>query len=131
MKCCSCSKGCELHIQRDGQHQLIVTGGACHRGEAYAMKMLEQSKNQGDFSVYRGHVSVRNGFMSHLMVVSDREIPKEAFSEIDNRLKAMKLEAPVDKGQVVYENLEKSEIRLIALRGMKQRKVKPKEKAER
>lgn len=122
MKCCSCSKGCELEIERVGLNQLKVSGGACHRGEVYALKMLELEAVKGGSGFYKGHVPVENGYMSHVMVTSEREISKEWFSEIDRCLKVIVLSAPIVKGQVVYESIENPEIRVVAARGMKQRK---------
>lgn len=122
MKCCSCSKGCELHIHTEKDGPILVTGGACHRGEDYALKVLALENLEGDKAVYRGHVKIRKAYMSYLMVTSDRAIPKEYFLTIDKNLENMTLDAPIEKYQVVYEETDHPEIRILASRGMKRRK---------
>ncbi len=122
MKCCSCSKGCDLHVRSDNDSPILVTGGACHRGEAYALKVLELEKMEADKAVYRGYVRIKNGYISHLLVISDREIPNEYFSSIDKELEVLIIEAPIEKNQVVYEDVRHSEVKILSSRGMKQRK---------
>lgn len=121
MKCCSCSKGCELLIHRNEHSEILVSGGACHRGEAYALKMIAAEEGQEDSGIYKAYVSVRNGYVGHLLVVSDKAIPKTYFSEIDKALKDKILEAPVKKGQLVHVGIENPETRIVAARSIKGR----------
>lgn len=122
MKCLSCSKGCNLQVQKNEQGEVLVSGGACHRGEIYALEYLALEKNQGDLDFYKGHVPIKNGFMSHLMVTSEKALPKDLFPEIDNAIKDIVLSAPVDKGQVVYEDSCNPLIKILTVRGMKARR---------
>lgn len=122
MKCSSCSKGCELHIQNGHGSPVLVTGGSCHRGEAYALKVLDTENLNCNMALYRGHVKIEKAYMTYVLVTSDREIPKEYFSKIDDCLEKIVLAAPVEKNQVVYEEAENPEIRIIASRGMRRRR---------
>ncbi len=122
MKCHSCSKGCELTISMENHGSILVEGALCHRGERYALEILKENSSAEDLAVYKGHLAIKQGYRSHLLVTSDRPISKAYFPLIDQAFEKIELTAPIIKGQLVYEDPVYLEIRVLASMGMKARK---------
>ena len=111
--CISCPLGCTLHATLvDGV--VRVEGNQCKRGQAYAEAELTDPRRTLTTSVW-----VEGGDMPLVSVRSRVPMPKHMLGETLALLRAMKLQAPVNIGDVILENASGSGVDIIATRNVK------------
>jgi len=111
-KCKVCPIGCELKIIQDG-HVLSysIEGNKCNRGKEYGLKeVLEPSR------VITSRVLLKNGPMGRLPVKSNDIIPEYLVEDCMDIIKITEVEAPVEKGQIIIENILNTGVDIIAAR---------------
>jgi len=109
MICILCPKGCGLEINEN----LTVTGNTCKKGEDYAREEL-----QNPVRTLTSTVSITGANISRCPVKTKQPIPKSLLMEAMNEISAINLQAPVEEGQTVIENISSTGIPLITTRGI-------------
>lgn len=98
--CIICPLGCNLKAVISGGRIEEITGNTCPRGAEYARKELTNPRR-----VLTTTVRVRGGSLPAVSVKTLTDIPKDRIFQCMRELKDVVLEAPVDTGQVVAENI--------------------------
>jgi CxxC motif-containing protein len=111
--CVSCPVGCEITVKTEGDRVVEITGNRCPRGETYA-----RQETIAPMRVLPTSVKVRNGKWPLVSVKTDRPVSKHLIAEIMELVQALAVEAPVDIGQVIAEDLLGTDANLVATRNV-------------
>lgn len=98
MICISCPKGCHLMAEEEAPY--LVTGNQCPRGQEYGRNEIINP-----LRVVTSTVWVDSKEEHCCPVKTDRPIPKSAIFPAVKGLKDVTLTPPVNRGQVVVENI--------------------------
>ncbi len=109
--CIVCPIGCNLDVLYNEHEILNVQGNLCPRGTDYAEKELFNPERTLTTSV-----RVRDGEMPLASVRTVGPIPKRFIRKTVFRLKQIELEAPVEFGQVVIEDVEGTGVAVVVTR---------------
>jgi CxxC motif-containing protein len=112
--CISCPLGCEIETVADGD-DVRLEGNRCPRGETYAMKELLNPER-----VVTSSILVENGICPLVSVKTSAPIPKARMIDLIEALRKIKLDAPVQIGQVIIHNVLGLGIDVIATRNVTQ-----------
>lgn len=112
--CIVCPIGCNLEIHHDEHEILSLQGNLCARGAEYAEKELFHPER-----TLTTNVRVRNGEMPLASVRSTEPIPKELIVDVVRELKRMGLEAPVEFGQIVMQDVRGTGVDVVVTREVK------------
>ena len=112
--CVNCPLGCVITVEKEGTEVLSIKGNTCARGETYARQECLMPMR-----ILTSTVKIENGLHRVLPVVTSAEIPLERMEEAMNVIRAVTVNAPVDMGQIIIENLLGTEVNVIASRSMK------------
>lgn len=110
--CITCPKGCTLHVTRDGDTVVKVTQG-CKRGHEYVKRELVDPRR-----MVASTVQVEGGRHPLLPVSTSAPFPKPRISDLMVVLRDLKVQAPVQMGQVVLSDALGTGIDIIASRNM-------------
>ena len=112
MVCICCPLGCALTVtEQNGE--LTVDGNTCNRGEEYGKKEATNPTR-----ILTTTVRVKNGMLPVVSVKTEEDIPKGKMMECIERLREIEIEAPVQVGDVVAENVAGTGIKVIATRNI-------------
>jgi len=115
--CINCPMGCLLTVELDENGIKKVTGNQCKRGELYAAKEVLNPRR-----VVTSIVPVLNGTEEMVSVKTASDIPKDLIKQCVLELKNIKVEAPVEIGQVILENVCGTKVCVIATKRVERRK---------
>ena len=106
--CIGCPLGCELCAVLERGEVISVTGNTCKRGDAYARKELVSPER-----TVTSTVKMSDGRM--LPVRTKTDIPKAKV------LKHVVVEAPVETGQIIVQDIAGTNVPVIATKKMGER----------
>ena len=107
--CIVCPKGC--HLKVDEKNGFAVTGNSCEKGEAYG-----KAEPMHPTRTLTTTVKVLGGELSRCPVRTASPIPKDKMFEAMALIDRLAVAAPVQRGQVLIENLLGTGADLIATR---------------
>ena len=107
--CIVCPKGC--HLQVDETNGFAVTGNSCEKGEAYGKAELMHPTR-----TLTTTVKVLGGELPRCPVRTASPIPKDKMFEAMSVIDRLAVAAPVQRGQVLIENVLGTGADLIATR---------------
>ena len=113
MICIVCPVGCRLHIQRDSEGQLSITGNSCPRGDTYARQEILSPTR-----MITGTVPINGAPYARLPVITSGPIPKDRIFDVMQELKKVSVTAPVEAGQVIIAAPAGLSVDIIAERSM-------------
>lgn len=113
IRCIVCPTGCEIDVKRTPEGEVEFEGYTCKRGLDYAKQEFFAPKR-----VLTTTIRVRNGFLPLLPVRVDQAILKEKIEEALNIIARTEVEAPIEMGEVLIENVAGEEANIIASRDM-------------
>lgn len=108
--CVVCPLGCKIAVRKDGV-EYLVEGNRCPKGKEYAVGELVSPKR-----VLTTSVKVLNGLLPLVSVKTPTPIDRALIIKKMAEIKQLELQAPVDIGEVVLENLDGSGTPLLATR---------------
>lgn len=111
LTCIICPLGCEIEVKMEGNKIVEITGFGCPRGKDYAIQEVTAPKR-----VVMSVIKVKKGDFPTVSVKTDKPVPKELIPVIMKELAKIEVEAPVEIGQVIIENVANSEANIIATR---------------
>jgi len=114
--CIVCPIGCDLQVLHDTSEILSVQGNLCPRGVDYAEKELFDPHRTITTSV-----RVRGGEMPLASVRTTEPVPKHLIRKIVALVKELKLEAPVEFGQVIIQDVEGTGVDVVTTRGVRRK----------
>ena len=107
MICINCPKGCELDVEKKGD-EVVVTGHACPRGEAYGKAELVNPTR-----MVTGLVRVA-GMRKPLPVKTKTAIPKAKINDVLFALAQTTVQLPVKIGDVIIPNAAETGVDVVA-----------------
>jgi len=109
--CVSCPVGCEITAEIVEGAVTRVTGNRCPRGGAYA-----RQEAIDPMRVLPTSVRLVGGDRPLVSAKTDQPVPKRLICQIMDYIRTLSIDAPVEIGQVMTENLPGTEARLVATR---------------
>ena len=107
--CIVCPQGCVINVSGSG-NDLKVEGHTCQRGYDYAVKE------------FTNPVKVEGGSLSLVSVKTEKPIPKKRIMELMQEIKKAKVDAPVEVGDVIIDDLGGTKVKLIATKKVGKKK---------
>ena len=114
--CIICPNGCRIKVEYEGTNIKNIRGDECPKGKDYVKNEITNP-----LRVFTGSVLVERGNFSLVSVKTSVPIPKKYLKKIGEITHRIKVEAPVEIGQVVAFNLLNENIDLIATRKIKKK----------
>lgn len=111
--CIGCPMGCRLEVEEEDGHIVEVRGFTCKRGEEYAKQEHVEPRRMVTTTV-----RVENGRWAKLPVKTTDAIPKERMMELCERLRKVKVTAPIHMGDTILANALDTGIDVVASRDM-------------
>ena len=115
--CIICPNSCQLKVEYEGKTIKKIAGAQCSKGEAFVKNEITNP-----LRVFTGSVLIENGNFSLVSVKTPVPIPKKYLKKIGEITRRIKVEAPVEIGQIVASNLLDNNIDLIATRKIEKKK---------
>ena len=112
--CIICPNGCRIAVEYEGTNIKNIQGDECPKGRDYV-----ENEITNPLRVFTGSVLVESGDFSLVSVKTHVPIPKKYLKKVGEIIRQIKVEAPVEIGQVVASNLLGKNIDLIATRKIK------------
>ena len=106
--CISCPAGCHLEISRDAD-RIEVSGNRCPRGEKYAVTELTDPRRVVTAVVFSG-----DGKRKCIPVRSTAPVPMGEIPGLLKRLFALRVELPVEMGQIILPDASAGGIHIVA-----------------
>lgn len=108
--CIGCPMGCNLQVELDDEGKVIsVTGNSCPRGKIYAEKECTNPTR-----IVTSTVMVENGTIDMVSVKTEEDIPKGKIFECLKALKGLKVNAPVNIGDVIIKDFQGTGVNIVA-----------------
>ena len=98
--CAKCPKECHLHINKDENGNITVTGNNCPLGEQYALSLMEEPQ-----TILTTTVKVKGKKFCLLPVRSTKPIPVSMIKEVMNILKNSVVPVDVQNNFCLFENI--------------------------
>jgi CxxC motif-containing protein len=114
--CINCPLGCRLEVDTEGDDILQVRGNACKRGDTFARQEHADPRR-----FVTTTVAIAGAPWPRLPVATAEAIPKDLMQQLCEALHALRLEAPVELGQVVLSDALGSGIDVVATRSLGRR----------
>lgn len=111
--CISCPLGCHLQVSGE-EHNLVITGNKCRRGDIYAREEISAPKRVVTATVA---VSGAKG-LSRIPVKTTGALPKAHIASLLNHLYTLKLSAPIQMGQVILSDYKETGIAVVTTRSV-------------
>ncbi len=115
--CIICPSGCQISVKYEGTNIKNIKGDECPKGKDYVKNEITNP-----LRVFTGSVLVEKGDFSLVSVKTPSPIPKKYLEKVGEITRQIKVEAPVEIGQIVASNLLNENIDLIATRKIKKKK---------
>ena len=112
--CIICPNSCRIKVEYEGTNIKNIKGDECPKGKDYVKNEITNP-----LRVFTGSVLVENGDFSLVSVKTPSPISKKYLKKIGEITRRIKVEAPIEIGQVVAFNLLNKNIDLIATRKIK------------
>ena len=103
--CTICPMGCKMAVDS----AMNVTGNTCKRGEKYAIQEVTAPERTLTTTMY-----AESGVM--VPVKTDRPVPREKLSSCMKEINCKTLILPIEAGDIIIENIEKTGANVIATR---------------
>ena len=112
--CINCPRGCHLTVKKV-EDKIVVEGNACPRGETYAINELTNP-----LRVVTTTIDIDSVKYKRLPVISSEALPKGKMMDVMKQLKNVKVVAPINRGDVVVENILGLNVNIISSKTIKE-----------
>ncbi len=112
LTCIQCPMGCQLTVTVDGEN-VTVTGNTCPRGAVYGKKEVTAPTR-----TVTSTVVVEGGELARASVKTASDIPKGKIFEVMEEIRAAKVPAPVNIGDVIVDNAAGTGVDVIATKNV-------------
>jgi len=112
--CIECPKGCVLGVDIENCRVIKVTGNECPKGEKYAV-----SEAENPMRILTAVVRAAGLELKMIPVRTDRPIPRSRIFEAMDEIKKLKVNGPLNTGDVIVKNFMGLDADLIATRKVK------------
>lgn len=111
--CIGCPMSCPLELTVVDGEIREISGNACHRGEDYA-----RQEYTAPCRMVSTTISCSAGLWPRLPVKTAAAVPKDQVSAVVRALHAIEIEAPVQMGQIILDDVAGTGIAVIATRSL-------------
>ena len=112
LTCINCPLGCQLEVTLEDGVVTSVSGNTCKRGEVYGRKEVTNPTR-----IVTSSVPVDGSKLDRMVSVKTAtDVPKDKIFEVMSSLAGVRLEAPVQIGDVVVANAAGTGVDVIATR---------------
>ena len=115
--CIICPIGCELTVKEENG-EIKVSGNLCPRGEEYGKTEYLNPKR-----VLITVIPCKNGELPVVSIKTSKPIPKKFIKDAVKILSDLKIDAPVDVGNVVIRNLLNTGVDVVVSRRCDRKKL--------
>ncbi|MCB2289804.1 DUF1667 domain-containing protein [Clostridium sp. CS001] len=112
--CIGCPMGCVLYVEIGDGSNVQVTGNSCKIGEEYGIKECTSPTR-----ILTSTVEVIHGRELMLPVKTEKDIPKNKIEECMRDLKKVKVNAPINIGDIILKNVANTGVSFIATKSIK------------
>ena len=105
--CIVCPKGCNLTMDK----KLNVSGNFCKRGEIYAKTEITNPKR-----MITSTVIIDSKLIDRLPVKTSNPIPKDKIIDVMNEISKIKVNAPINLGDIVLKNVLNLNVDIVSTR---------------
>jgi CxxC motif-containing protein len=109
--CINCPLSCSLELIEEDGEVVEVRGNECKVGKKYAEEEFRNPQRMVTTTI-----TVRGGALPLLPVVSEGPVPKGMVRDAVKVLSGVSVDAPVEEGQVVFEDILGTGINIISSR---------------
>lgn len=109
MTCINCPLGCQLEVVVEDGKIISIENYSCQRGIEYAKKEIESPKR-----TITSILPVIGGNIPMVSVKTSTDIPKDKISDCMRVLKDLKVNAPINIGDVIVFNICDTGVDIIA-----------------
>ncbi|GAB6138890.1 DUF1667 domain-containing protein [Halanaerobaculum tunisiense] len=114
--CISCPKGCDVELEIDDNDEIKqLDGASCPAGEKYV-----KNEYYNPTRILPTTAKVNGGVLPLVPVKSEGPIPKGLLEEAMEEIAKVELEAPVELGDVVVEDILDTGVDIVATRDLPQ-----------
>jgi len=113
--CICCPLGCQITLL-DENGELWITGNHCPKGEKYVRDEITNPTR-----MVTSMVEVKGGDLLVVSVKTKEAIPKDKIEDCIEALKGIKVDAPVNIGDVIVENVADTGISIVATKNVAKR----------
>jgi CxxC motif-containing protein len=112
IRCIVCPTGCQIQAISKGS-DIVFEGYTCKRGLEYAQQEYFEPKR-----ILTTTIRVENGFLPLIPVRTSKPILKEKLNEALNEIAKTLVNAPIEMGEILIENILGLEANVIASRNL-------------
>lgn len=109
--CIICPKGCKIEVKTEDSNVVEVIGNACPEGREYAIQEIISPSR-----IIMSVIKCKNCDIPTVSVKTSDPVPKNKIQEVMDDISKIEVEAPIEIGDIIYENVGKTETDLIATR---------------
>jgi len=109
--CIVCPNSCRISVEYEGTKIKDIKGEKCPKGKDYVKNEITNP-----LRVFTGSILVEDGDFPLVSVKTTAPIPKKYLKKVGEITRRIKVEAPIEIGQVVAFNLLGGKVDLIATR---------------
>ena len=112
IRCIVCPTGCQIQAISKGS-DIVFEGYTCERGLEYAKQEYFEPKR-----ILTTTIRVENGFLPLIPVRTDKPILKEKLKEALDEIAKTQVNAPIEMGEILIENILGLDSNVIASRNL-------------
>lgn len=107
--CTVCPNGCEMGVIESEVENYKIEGYKCEKGREYAEQEIENPSR-----IITTTIKIKNGLIKRLPVRSESAVPKNKIFQVMVKIRDIEIEAPIEQGDIVIENVLDMGINIIA-----------------
>ena len=115
LTCIGCPMGCPLTVKLEDTEVINIEGNTCKRGAVYGKKEVTNPTR-----IVTTTVRVSGGAVTVVSVKTKEDIPKGKIFDCVDALRDVCVEAPVQIGDVILENVAGTGVDIVATGNVKQ-----------
>lgn len=112
--CIVCPTGCRVHVIKEGNRVIEVSGNACKRGEVYASQEAVAPRRTLTTSI-----KVTGGDFALVSIKSAAPVPKGRLFDLMKAVQKLQTTAPIRVGDIVVHNVLGLGVDLVATRAVR------------
>jgi len=111
--CTACPKGCTVEVEFEGEEIKDISGYSCLKGQEYVKDEFHDPRR-----ILTTTVKIRGARYPRIPVRTETGVPKDELDCCLEKLKEVELEAPVEVGAVVIEDICSTDISVVTSRSL-------------
>lgn len=114
LTCIGCPIGCTLSVTLKDGKVVDVKGNTCIKGKTYAEKECTNPTR-----IITSSIKVKKGEIDRISVKTEKDIPKNKILDCIEAMKGVEVEAPINEGDIIIENVAGTNVNIISTKNVK------------